>query len=296
MTLHPEIEALLNLIELGRATGRQKPVHQMTVAEARAAFGATSQAWETMPADLSSVSDQRVPTRDGDTILARLYLPPPAAGEGPLPVLLYLHGGGYVLGDLDSHDGLCRSLACESGWAVVAADYRKAPEHRFPTALEDAVDAVAWLAAAGPALGLDTQRFAVAGDSVGGSMATVLASLAAQGDLALRPCLQVLAYPVTDAAEPYPSHGRLAEGYLLESATLDWFYGCYQREATDRADWRFSPLRAAPARPIPTGSAATATPAPRGRGRPRPHRAPNRDGRSAPPSCGRQETPAGRAA
>lgn len=245
MALHPEIEALLDLIELGRATGRQRPIHQMSVAEARAAFSDTSRAWETSPVVVPSVCNREIPTRDGDAIAARIYAPGPAAGGAPLPVLLYLHGGGYVLGDLESHDGLCRSLARGSGWAVVAVDYRKAPEHRFPTALDDAVDAVAWLADVGLDHGLDTGCFAVAGDSVGGSMATVLASMAAQEALPLKPRLQILAYPVTDAAEKHPSQSRLGEGCLLESATLDWFYGHYQTEEADRTDWRFSPLRGA---------------------------------------------------
>lgn len=247
MPLDPDIAEFLELIELGRLSGKQRPLHEMSVAEARAAFARTAAIFEGEGGEPLPVHELRLPTRDGTEIAARLYAPHQPTTARPLPVLLFLHGGGYVLGDLDSHDGLCRDLARRSGWGVLSPDYRLAPEHKFPTALHDALDAVHWLAAEGPARGLDPHRFAVAGDSVGGSLAAVLAILAARepGTMPLVPLRQILIYPVTDAAAAHASQERFATGHLLESAALDWFYGHYQNDPADRFDWRFSPLRTA---------------------------------------------------
>lgn len=243
MPLDPDLADFLELVELGRVSGKQRPLHELSVTAARESFARATPIFEGGCEVLAATLELKIPTRDGTEIAARLYRPqaPPA---GPLPILLFLHGGGYVLGDLDSHDGLCRDLAHRSGWAILSPAYRLAPEHRFPTALHDSLDAVRWLALAGPAHALDIQRFAVAGDSVGGSMAAVLAILAVHEPkrMPLAPSRQILAYPVTDAAVRYPSHQRLAVGYLLETAALDWFYGHYQKTPAERYDWRFSPL------------------------------------------------------
>ncbi|MEG6972092.1 alpha/beta hydrolase, partial [Pseudomonas aeruginosa] len=160
----------------------------------------------------------------------------------PLPGVLYLHGGGYVVGSLDSHDALCASLAERAGCVVLSLAYRLAPEWRFPTAAEDAEDAWCWLAAEAARLGIDPQRLAVAGDSVGGSLCAVLSHrLALRGD-ASQPRLQVLIYPVTDASRTRQSIERYAVGHLLEKDSLEWFYQHYQRSPEDRQDPRFSPL------------------------------------------------------
>ena len=187
-----------------------------------------------------------MPARDGAAVPVRLYAASPPSPAAPLPVLLFFHGGGYVVGNLDTHDGLCRDLAHRSGWTVLSVGYRLAPEHRFPTALNDAQDAAAWLAAQGAAHGLDASRLVLAGDSVGGSLATVLAILSARepARMRLRPLLQLLIYPVTDAAGDHASRGRFAEGYLLEAASLEWFWRLYETDPADRRDWRFSPLHA----------------------------------------------------
>lgn len=245
MPLDPELADFLELIELGRLGGKQRPIHELSVAEARAAFARTTAIFEGGPEPVAATQELRLPTRDGADIAARLYRPK-ALADSPLPVLLFLHGGGYVLGDLDSHDGVCRDLAHRSGWAVLSPDYRLAPEHKFPTALSDSLDAVQWLATQGAAHGLDIHCFSVAGDSVGGSMAAVLAILAAHEPekMPLALLQQILIYPVTDAAVRYPSHQRFGIGHLLETASLDWFYGHYQSDMAERYDWRFSPLRA----------------------------------------------------
>lgn len=245
MPLDPDIADFLDLVELGRLSGKLRPVHEMPVDEARAAYARAAESFEGSSVTQVRVRELRLPARDGADIAARLYAPEEHP-TGPLPVLLFLHGGGYVLGDLDSHDGICRDLAHRSSWAVLAPAYRLAPAHRFPTALHDCLDAVHWLATDGPAQGLDTRRLVVAGDSVGGSMAAVLAILAVRepARMPLAPMRQILIYPVTDAAGSHPSQQRFASGHLLELAALDWFYGHYQSRPSDRQDWRFSPLHA----------------------------------------------------
>jgi acetyl esterase len=170
----------------------------------------------------------------------RLYLPQLEA-DRPWPVLVYFHGGGYVVGSLDSHDGVCAELAWRTPCAVLAVDYRRAPEHRFPTALHDAEDALRWLVEEGAGQGIDSGRLAVGGDSAGATLATVLAIRAARGELP-QPRLQLLCYPSTDASRGSVSMDLFDEGYLLETATLEWFYQQYQRTPEDRLDWRFSPL------------------------------------------------------
>ena len=243
MALHPDIEGLLELAEFGRLSGKSRPMHELTPDEARQQFEQTSQLLDTAPVGELTVTAVSIPARDGHLLSARLYAKPQSDNE-PLPVLLYFHGGGYVVGSLDSHDTLCRRLALAGEFAVLSADYRLAPEHRFPTAYHDAEDVTRWLASGAPALRLDAQRVALAGDSVGGSLVASLSIAIAQDPQAwpLSPRLQVLLYPVIDAVKKRPSLERFAEGYLLEATTLEWFYQQYQRSEADRSDWRFSPL------------------------------------------------------
>jgi len=179
--------------------------------------------------------------RDGGAIGARLYRGRPAGA--PAPVLLFFHGGGYVLGGLDSHDSLCRSLAHHAPCNVLAVDYRLAPEHRFPTAFLDAEDALAWLRRHGAGHGLDIGRMAVGGDSVGGTLAAALC-MAERDAGRPSPTLQLLLYPCTAAWQDSASHERFAVGYLLEGKNLDWMFNQYLRNPADRQDWRFAPLQA----------------------------------------------------
>jgi acetyl esterase len=195
--------------------------------------------------DVANAKSIEIPCRDGNSIGARLYVPAIAGHDGsPLPALLYFHGGGYCVGGLDSHDSLCRALAALTPSCVLSVAYRLAPEHRFPTAVHDAQDAYRWLLANGAAHGMDTQRIAVGGDSAGGTLATGL-TIAARDEGWPQPMLQVLLYPCTEAWQDSASHGRLAQGYLLEATTLQWMYGNYLRNEADRTDWRFAPLEAA---------------------------------------------------
>jgi acetyl esterase len=173
---------------------------------------------------------------------ARLYANQHAGcSDQPLPVLLYLHGGGFTVGSLTTHDVLCRQLSLYGQCAVVALDYRLAPEHRFPTAVNDAWDALLWLAQHAPSLGLDEQRLAVGGDSAGGTLAAVCALMARDAGLPLR--LQLLFYPGTTAHQDTDSHRLYEQGYLLDRETVDWFFAHYI-DPNDRDDWRFAPLNA----------------------------------------------------
>jgi acetyl esterase len=192
---------------------------------------------------VAAVRDLAAPGPAG-LVPLRLYRPLGAAAEVPLPALVFFHGGGWVIGDLDTHDVVCRRLANASGAAIVSVDYRLAPEHKFPAAVEDAFAVTGWAAGAGAAvLGIDGRRLAVGGDSAGGNLATVTALLARDaGGPALR--CQLLIYPATDLNMRHESQRRLAEGHLLTRSGQEWFHAQYLRSAADRDDWRASPLLA----------------------------------------------------
>ena len=214
------------------------PFHTLGVADARSAYVAASEVLELPRARLPRVEDLTLPAADGTPLAARLYAPSIAT----LPVLLYLHGGGFTIGNLETHDSLCRQLALRSGAAVLALDYRLAPEHRFPAAVEDSWSAMRWLAQHGTTLNLDPARIAVGGDSAGGTLAAVCAIHARDIGLPLR--AQLLITPGTTAHADTPSHRRFADGFLLEAAGIEWFFGHYIAPA-QRDDWRFAPLNAA---------------------------------------------------
>jgi acetyl esterase len=160
-----------------------------------------------------------------------------------LPALLYLHGGGWVIGDLDSHDGICRRLANLAACRVIAVDYRLAPEHRFPAAVDDAVAALAWVAGNAAALGVDPARIAVGGDSAGGNLAAVLAIMGRDG-AAPAPVFQLLLYPAVDLTMASDSYARVTEGLPLTAASMRYFIDHYVPDAGQRLNWRASPLRA----------------------------------------------------
>ena len=214
------------------------PFHALGVAEARAAYEAGAEILEPPRAALARVDDIIVPATDAAPLRARLYAPSNEA----LPVMLYFHGGGFTIGSLETHDSLCRQLALRSGAAVVALDYRLAPEHRFPQAVDDAWAAMRWLAAHADTLGLDPTRVAVGGDSAGGTLAAVCAIHARDIGLALSQ--QVLITPGTTAHADTPSHRQFAHGFLLDAESIAWFFDQYIAHA-DRTDWRFAPLEAA---------------------------------------------------
>lgn len=232
-SLTRQMTALLGKI----ARANRPPFHAMSVAEARRSYDAAAEILEPPRAPLTRVEDLAIPADDGTPLRARLY----AASTGALPVLLYLHGGGFTIGGLETHDSLCRQIALRSGAAVLALDYRLAPEHRFPTAVDDAWAAMRWLAAQAGALGLDPTRLAVGGDSAGGTLAA--ASAIHARDIGLPLAMQLLITPGTTAFADTPSHRRYAHGYLLDAETIAWFFDHYIDRA-QRRDWRFAPLEA----------------------------------------------------
>jgi acetyl esterase len=229
--LTPAMAGLLARIERARRT----PFHQLTPELARRAYLLGAEVLEPARAPLARVQELTLPGGDGAPRPARLYAP----SRERLPLLLYLHGGGFVIGGLETHDSLCRQLALRSGCAVLALDYRLAPEHPFPAAVEDTWAAVRHLAGHADALGLDGRRMAVGGDSAGGTLAAVAALLARDAQLPL--ALQLLITPGTAAHPDTPSHKLFANGFLLDAAAIAWFFDHYV-PYHHRRDWRFAPL------------------------------------------------------
>ncbi|MFT3815346.1 MAG: alpha/beta hydrolase [Acidovorax sp.] len=212
------------------------PLYTLPPAQARAAYEAGAGVLEVPKAALPRVEDLRIPARDGHPLPARLYAP--GADQG-LPLLLYLHGGGFTIGSVSTHDVLCRELARLAGCMVVSVDYRLAPEHAFPIAHDDAWDALQWLAHHARELGADPARIAVGGDSAGGTLSAACAVQARDAGLPL--ALQLLFYPGCAAHQDTPSHATYARGYVLEEASITWFFSHYVTRA-QREDWRFAPL------------------------------------------------------
>ena len=215
------------------ARTRRTPMHLLTPQQARDAYEVGAGMLEVPKASLVRVDNFSIPARDGFAMTARRY----ANSFEPLPTLLYLHGGGFMVGSVDTHDILCRELSRLSGCAVVSLGYRMSPEHPFPTAVNDAWDALAWLATQPECTGV-----AVGGDSAGGTLAAVCAILARDAQLPL--ALQLLFYPGCGAHADTPSHTRFATGLLLEREHLHFFFNHYLRTPADYEDWRFAPLQA----------------------------------------------------
>ncbi len=211
--------------------------HTMTPEQARAAYLAGAEVLDLPRARLDAVEDLQVPGAGGALLSARRYRPV----ASPRGTLLYLHGGGFTIGGLDTHDSLCRQLALLSGAQVLALDYRLAPEHRFPTAVDDTWAALRWLHEKGGPLGFDSERLALGGDSAGGTLAAVCAVLARDHGLPLRP--PVLITPSTAAHADTASHKLFANGFLLDAVTIEWFFEQYI-DRSQRSDWRFAPLNA----------------------------------------------------
>ena len=232
-SLTPRMAKLLANIE----RAGQPPYHSMPAAQARAAYERAAEVLEPPRAPLARVEDVRIPVGGGTSLPARLY----ASSTQRLPAMLFLHGGGFTIGSLETHDSLCRQLALRSGALIIALDYRLAPEHRFPCAVNDAWDAMHWLAEYGEVLGLYPHKLAVGGDSAGGTLAAVCAIRAR--DLGIPLCLQVLITPGTAAHADSDSHRRLANGFLLEAEGIAWFFDQYI-DLAQRTDWRFAPLLA----------------------------------------------------
>jgi acetyl esterase len=232
--LDPQARALLDKIaELG-----VPPTHELPVETAREFYRDRRGATQPDPVAVADTSDV-----DIGPCQVRTYRPAGYEGDGPLGALLYLHGGGWTIGDLDTHDTLCRSLCNEAQVVVCSVDYRMGPEHKFPVAVDDTMAALDWLVANAQTLGVDPTRIAVGGDSAGGNLAAV-AALTCRDNNGPALAMQLLIYPATDQRAGHDSHHRNGEGYLLTRATMDWFRDQYHASASEYLDWRASPLLA----------------------------------------------------
>ena len=239
MPLDPDAQLVLEMI---RVAGRP-PFETLTPDEARQAYINSRRVLQPAAEDVASVRDLAAPGPLGD-IKLRVYHPSGAVPAGKLPALIYYHGGGWLLGDLDSHDVVCRRFANAARCCVVSVDYRMAPEHKFPAAVDDCAAATQWAVAQADALSIDPARVAVGGDSAGGNLAAVMALLARDG--ALPPLtFQLLIYPATDMMMTSVSSQTITDGVPLTSKTMRWFIDHYMRNGADARDWRASPLRAA---------------------------------------------------
>jgi acetyl esterase len=235
--LTPAMQGVLTRMARAQSKPDYRPLHELTPAQAREAYAQGADVLEVPKAELVRVEDLSFVNREGTQIALRLY----AASFEKLPVLLFFHGGGCVIGSIQTHDILCRELARLSGAAVISVAYRLAPEHPFPAGQNDAWDALLWLRAHAQALGLDGQRIAVGGDSAGGKLAAVCALLAR--DVGLPLAQQLLIYPGTMTEQITDSRRAYATGYVLEDVHICYF----NDSALGRiyaGEWQFSPLNA----------------------------------------------------
>lgn len=232
--------AMHNVLERMARAGKL-PLHALKPAQARLAYEVGANVLEIDPIKVHRMETFTVPARDGFDLPVRLYAPPQPDGA-LMPVLVFFHGGGFVVGSIATHDSLCRHLSHLSHCAVLSVGYRLAPEHRFPVAFDDAWDAMQWVAASGHDKGLDGHRIAVGGDSAGGTLAAACALQARDVGLKLR--LQLLFYPGCAAQADSASHHTFGRGFLLEAEHIDYFFGHFIPDHADREDWRFAPLNA----------------------------------------------------
>ncbi|HVG56894.1 MAG TPA: alpha/beta hydrolase [Vicinamibacterales bacterium] len=257
MTLDPGSAAFLE----GMKASGGKPMYEMAVGEARAAISGASAQLAASLADVARVDDRRVPVSGGD-IGIRIYTPRTTGGK--LPIVLQFHGGGWVAGDLDTHDSIARYYAAHANAIVISVDYRRPPEHRFPIAVDDSFASVEWVAAHADELGGDASRLAVSGDSAGGNLAAVICQLAKQRG-GPRIAYQALIYPVVDVRDPvitplYESRAEFGGGeYFLSTRDMLWFRGHYLTDpAREAQDPRASPMAAADLSGLPPALVVTA--------------------------------------
>ena len=234
--LHPQIQRVLQVM----AEANLRPIEAMTPAEAREQMEATAQARKAEPLPVDRVRERSVAGPAGD-IRLRLYWPNRAA---LLPAIVYYHGGGHVIGSLDTHDLVARNLCAGAEALVASVDYRMGPEHRFPAAVKDSFAALKWVHANAKELGADPDRLGVHGDSAGANLAAVVALMARDaGSPRLR--LQSLVYPVADYRLVGDSYDKYTQGYgLLTRESMVWFRNHYLRSPKDAEDWRASPINA----------------------------------------------------
>ncbi|MEO8972762.1 MAG: alpha/beta hydrolase [Ktedonobacteraceae bacterium] len=248
MPLNPQVALLI------QAEANTPEMHTLSAEDARRQVLLSVAALEGEKEPVKSVEDRKIPG-SGGSIPVRIYTPD---GEGPLPILMYFHGGGWVLCNLDTHDSICRSLANLVGCIVVSVDYRLAPEHKYPAAVEDCYAATGWIAQNATALGGDSTRIAVGGDSAGGNLAAVV-TLIARDENGPSLMFQLLIYPVTDYYVPgTPSYIENQEGYLLTREDMIWYFGQYLSNQDEAQDPHVSPLKAPDLSHLPPAMVITA--------------------------------------
>lgn len=247
--VHPQVAALLERV----ARSPLPPYHTVTPFVARRLYRDTRAA---LSPKAPEVAETRLVIAEGPVAL-RAYRPAGAGAAERLPALVFFHGGGWTIGDLDTHDVVCRQLANGARCAVFSVDYRLAPEHPFPAAVDDCIAATAYVFKNATALGVDAARIAVGGDSAGGNLAAVV-SIHARDAGAPPIAFQLLIYPATDQRGDYPSLERNGQGYLLTRDSMDYFRGCYLPNRADWSDWRASPLLAKDLSRLPPALVLTA--------------------------------------
>ena len=251
-TLHPQVAALLDAVKASRIP----PMHTVPAAEARRIYRDTRGRLLPPAPQMALCEDLPIPGPAGK-IPVRHYRPAGSVAGQKLPALLFFHGGGWVIGDLDTHDVLCRELSNGAGCTVIAIDYRLAPEHRFPAAVDDSIAAMRHFVQRAADYAFDATRVAVGGDSAGGNLATVVA-LAAR-DAGYPPlAYQLLIYPGTDQRMRHASHAANGAGYLLTRELIEYFRGHYLPDAKQYDDWRASPLLAKDLSGLPPAYVLTA--------------------------------------
>jgi acetyl esterase len=249
------VDPQMKLVLERAAKAALPPLYSLSAPEARRQYKETRAALAPPVPQVAAVRDLAAPGPAGPVPL-RLYRGLGTAEDAALPALVYFHGGGWTIGDLDTHDSVCRALANKARCMVISVDYRMGPEHRFPAAVDDCIAVTRWVAEQGAALGVDAARIAVGGDSAGGNLAAVVA-------IALRDAggpplvFQALVYPATDQRQDTQSHAKYAEGFLLTRGNLVWFRDNYL-EPGDYDDWRASPIRAADVSRLPPAHIITA--------------------------------------
>lgn len=238
----PQLTAPMRAVINGMQRAGHRPMNEQSPAQARLGYQLGAQVLEEdMPKSVRT-RDAFIQARDGAQLPVRLYW----TGEAPnakalRATVVYIHGGGFTIGGIDTHDVLCGRLAANTGAMVLSVDYRLAPEYRFPTAVHDCWDSLHWAATQGAQWGIDAQQLAVAGDSAGGTLAAVMALMARDAELPLR--AQCLIYPGTCADQDTPSHALYAKGPVLTEPLISWFFEQYI-DRSERQDWHFAPLLA----------------------------------------------------
>ncbi len=235
MALDPQVGKILYWAQRASVP----PYPKLGAVQAREHYAKASATLDIVAPPLHAVEDHAVGL-PGRVLRVRQYAPWPHSRAEPRPALLYFHGGGFTIGSVDTHDRVCRMLAAGSDCLVFSVDYRLAPEHRFPSAPDDAFDCLAWLRRESAALGVDPARIAVGGDSAGGTLAAACAIHARDRGWPL--VLQLLIYPGLASHQDSDSYRRFATGYLLDTQTVQWFFAQTLRDERDRLDWRFAPL------------------------------------------------------